>query len=348
MTVMRCDRVPIRAARTDEGYIKDTPVITRTGVFTYRDADGRESRELRLAEEVFHADSMAGLAGKPITNGHPGRVTSRTVRRNAIGTVLSAGRRDGDNLVADIVIHDPAAVDAGAKELSCGYECDIERKSGEYKGERYDAVQRNIRHNHLAVVAKGRAGNARLNLDGADAVGEEQISNEKTGDVMSKLRLDNGLEYDAAPEVIHAYDTLKQDSAKLGAEKDKESARADAAEKKLKDWEANAKKIKEDAYQAARARIELESVAKAHRIEIKTGAGDRDIREQVIKAIRGDADLSGKTDAYVEAAYDLAVTDAKQHADSVTEQRKTLETRNEREDGDMSAAEARRKMIKGE
>ena len=30
---MRYDRVPIKAQRTPEGYIKDTPVITRTGVF---------------------------------------------------------------------------------------------------------------------------------------------------------------------------------------------------------------------------------------------------------------------------------------------------------------------------
>lgn len=346
--VMRCDRVPIKAARTDEGYIRDTPVITRTGVFGYRTSDGGERRELRLPEEVFKDDSMAGLAGKPITSGHPGKVTSKTVRRNAIGTVLSGGRRDGDNLVADIVIHDPSAVDAGAKELSCGYECEIEMSAGEYQGERYDAIQRNIRHNHLAVVTKGRAGNARLNLDGADSVGEEQISNQKTGDVMSKLRLDNGLEYDAAPEVIHAYETLKRDSAKLGANKDKESARADAAEKKLKDLEANAQKLKQDAYQSARARIELESAAKAHGVEVKADAVDRVIREQVIKAIRGDADLTGKSDAYVEAAYDLAVADVKQRGDNVAAQRKTLESKSKREDGEMTAAEARRKMINGE
>ncbi len=40
----------------------------------------------------------------------------------------------------------------GWKELSVGYLVDTIEEPGEYNGERYDAIQTNIRVNHLAVV----------------------------------------------------------------------------------------------------------------------------------------------------------------------------------------------------
>jgi hypothetical protein len=51
------------------------------------------------------------------------------------------------------------AVDAGKRELSNGYRSTIDFTPGiTPSGERYDAVQKEIRGNHVAVVAKGRAG----------------------------------------------------------------------------------------------------------------------------------------------------------------------------------------------
>lgn len=49
-------------------------------------------------------------------------------------------------------------VSAGKKELSIGYKCLYELCQGVYNGERYDAIQRSIRGNHLALVDEGRAG----------------------------------------------------------------------------------------------------------------------------------------------------------------------------------------------
>ncbi|MFI7909566.1 DUF2213 domain-containing protein, partial [Acinetobacter baumannii] len=72
-----------------------------------------------------------------------------------------------------------------------------------WNGQEYDAIQRNIRVNHLAIVPRGRAGNARLNLDRHDAVlfnPEEEIG--MPTDNLGRIRLDSGLEYQAAPEVI--------------------------------------------------------------------------------------------------------------------------------------------------
>lgn len=49
-------------------------------------------------------------------------------------------------------------IDAGKRELSAGYRCRYEKSSGIWNGQRYDAIQRRIRGNHLALVKAGRMG----------------------------------------------------------------------------------------------------------------------------------------------------------------------------------------------
>ncbi|WP_454691138.1 DUF2213 domain-containing protein [Achromobacter aloeverae] len=370
---MRFDRVPFKATRTDEGYIKDTPVLTRTGVFVYLDAAGRERREYRPPEEVFNADSMASLKGVPITDGHPGKVTASNARKHSIGTALSEARKDGvTDLVGDIVIHDPGPVDqAGKKELSLGYELQLDETPGvSPDGERYDAIQRNIRYNHLAVVKRGRAGNARLNLDAADAVTKTDEDDEPMN--LVKIRLDSGLSYDAAPEVAQEIDRLRADAAaaknkaaadlaEARAAADREKARADAAEDAKKKAEEAVADATNKARADALARVQLESAAKAHGVEIKQDMADKDIRVAVIKVIRGDSfDATGKSDAYIEAAYDYAVADKAARADALASQRREMQGRGgngggagggegSRQDGadkgPVSAAAARTAMI---
>jgi len=49
-------------------------------------------------------------------------------------------------------------IEAGKQELSCGYSCDYDFTSGDFNGEHYDVIQRNLRGNHLALVQEGRMG----------------------------------------------------------------------------------------------------------------------------------------------------------------------------------------------
>jgi hypothetical protein len=44
------------------------------------------------------------------------------------------------------------------RELSSGYKYDADMTPGTWRGQRYDGVMRNIRGNHVAIVAEGRAG----------------------------------------------------------------------------------------------------------------------------------------------------------------------------------------------
>ena len=166
---IRFDSMPLpRAYFTPEGYLKDKPILTSCGIFEYMD-NGKVRRELRLPEDVFAPESLRSYKGAPVVITHDaGLIDKDNVAENQIGTILSEGERHGDDVVAEIIVHDTDAMkSAGLKELSLGYNLDLDETPGIWHGQHYDAIQRHIRINHLALVREARAGEqARLNLDG--------------------------------------------------------------------------------------------------------------------------------------------------------------------------------------
>lgn len=177
MKFKRIDSISVdRTYYTEEGYLVDHPIVTTCGIFEYKNDDGSTRRELRLPEYVFDEKSLESYKGKPIIITHDaGEVDKENVRREQIGTIMSKGYRDGDNVRCEIIIHDTNALkNCGLKELSLGYSLDTDDTPGVYEGEKYDCIQKNIEINHLALVAEARAGEtARLNIDGKDD--DEQI-----------------------------------------------------------------------------------------------------------------------------------------------------------------------------
>ena len=182
----------------------DHPILTRVGIFEYRRPDGSIRRELRLPEEVFAPESLASYKGKPVILTHEaGMIDSDNVQQEQIGTILSEGMQDGDNVRAQIIIHDARKLDYGLRELSLGYSLDLEEVPGEWQGQPYDAIQRNIRVNHLALVEKARAGDsARLNIDGEDTQAE------KGGNTMSKRK--DGLTPEEIAQLVEEYKKRKE------------------------------------------------------------------------------------------------------------------------------------------
>lgn len=182
----------------------DHPILTRVGIFEYKNPDGSIRRELRLPEEVFAPESLASYKGKPVILTHEaGMIDSDNVQQEQIGTILSEGTQDGDNVRAQIIIHDARKLDYGLRELSLGYSLDLEEVPGEWQGQPYDAIQRNIRVNHLALVEKARAGDsARLNIDGEDTQAE------KGGNTMSKRK--DGLTPEEIAQLVEEYKKRKE------------------------------------------------------------------------------------------------------------------------------------------
>lgn len=321
MEVTRFDFAQLKATKTDEGYLVDTPIVGRVGVQTYINADGTVRKEFRPPEEVFNADALASFVGKPMTDGHPqGGVNAGNFKKLTIGTMLSAGKQDGDYVRAEIIIQDAEAIakaiKGGVRELSLGYQVNLDETPGEYNGEKYDAIQRNIRANHIALVPRARAGKmARLNLDAGHA---HQITEVLMTDKLGRVRLDTGIEYDAAPEVAHALDKMRDDAATLktqltAAKSDAEklAGERDTLKARVDGFTAEIAKVKADAMDAARAEIKeraaLEKAAEGFKID-HAGKSDREVKEAVIKSVRADADLTGKSDEYVQAAFDMSVS----------------------------------------
>lgn len=327
--MLRYDRFELKATKTDEGFIRDTPVIGRTGLMTYYNHDGTKRIEYRPPEEAFNADSLNSLLGKPVTVGHKAMVSAANAAAvQPIGSVLSAGRQDGNNIVADMVIYN---LPTNARELSCGYNLDLEETPGVTPdGQPYDAIQRHIRYNHVAVVPKGRAGIARLNMDGDQEMYFEEHQDTTGGTkTMEKVRLDNGIEYDAAPEVKVYVEKLLQERKDEKAAADKLQAKYDAV---LSDLEKEKKAHKDDMDKkdaeladAVKARVDMLQVAQKHGIEQADSMNDKEIKIAIIHSVRGDSfNLDGKSDEYINAAFDMAKDERTSHTDAMKNQRQQV------------------------
>ena len=222
-SVIRFDSTPLnRAQYTEEGYLVDSPILTSTGIFEYANPDGSIRRELRVPSEVFSRESLQSYRAKPIILTHDaGLVDKDNVHEASIGTILSDGYRDGNDVRAKIVIHDTDEMKrSGFKELSLGYNLDLDETPGIYNGERYDAIQRNIRINHLALVREARAGDqARLNIDSKDGVttlrGGKKLMSKK---IRNARRADEALTPEELKKAIEWYKANRDQLEKKDAD----------------------------------------------------------------------------------------------------------------------------------
>ncbi len=156
-----------KMSETPEGFlICEAVPIARIGEQLYGDgetpiaagADGI-CRIQRDEAEVFRPETMASFEGKDVVDEHPDEgVTPDNWRDLAVGHVQNVRRGTGvddEYLFADLIIKHPdaiAAVRAGKREVSCGYDADYE-ETGPGQGR-----QLNIVGNHVALVLRGRCG----------------------------------------------------------------------------------------------------------------------------------------------------------------------------------------------
>jgi len=144
-----------------QGGIKIPAAIARTGVLDYLQPDGSTRREYRPPEEVFNADSMASLMGVPVTDLHPHEpVNKENASFLSVGRVIGDPKQDGNLLTALLSVETPHVVEMvkgkDRREISAGYSVDMDFTPGvSPDGEEYDAIQRNIRFNHVAVGPAG-------------------------------------------------------------------------------------------------------------------------------------------------------------------------------------------------
>lgn len=323
-TEIRIDRAELRlnAERTPEGYLKGTVKMAKAGVYPYRNADGSVRYEFVDPQELFRAATMDSFRDGPVTLRHPKEMVSAANAKDVkVGHVCQDVRADAPYMVGEIVIHDAEALRAienGLQELSTGYFADVVEESGVFDGQAYQYRQTNIRGNHLALVEMARFGpELRINAVEPMAIRTEaeprHNSNPNREKPMKKIVI-NGIEYEAAPEVLvelarvnALVETLKTEKVTLQASLDTAAADRDAKKAELEKVQNEMPgKIKEAA--AARAKLEAAAtkVLDAEQLKKLNDMSDLDIKKAVVLAKDPKAKLDGQTDTYVQVRFDLA------------------------------------------
>lgn len=312
MKVRLFDRVPYSISQreyTPEGFLKVPGHVARSGIQEYLASElGLDGNPLRIIkvyrpdEEVFSQESLATYNGVDVTNNHPDElVNSKTYKDVAVGTVTSFGIKDGDFVIAPLIIKDQDAIssiESGKVELSAGYTAEYVNAPGiTSTGDEYDFIQRDIRINHVALVDNARAGAMARIFD-------KQLEVD-----MTKVTLDNGraveLEDGVAAQVE---DSIARLTALADANKDEAEglqAKFDGITEELKAAKALASndsilcKVKSVASAMCSARklagkdFELDSV------------DETEIKRAALAKVKDSVAWAEKASAYVEAAFDM-------------------------------------------
>lgn len=331
---------------TRDGYLVADAKIARTGIQLYSgkevDPENKQGwrdkalvRVYRPESEVFSTDAMASFAHKPITDDHPSEaVSSKNWKAHSVGMTGNEIARDGAFIRVPMVVMDAASIQNwkdGKRELSCGYESQIVFDAGiTPEGEAYDAIQTNIRGNHLAIVGRGRAGSeCRIGDRGApdtDKPSAPLIQGDRH--MALKTIIVDGLPVettDAGEAAVNklrglldtaasALTKAEEDKKNALAEKDKELATKDAEITDLKGKVLDAAAL--DALVADRAAV----VTKAKALDAHVVTDGKSIGE-IKRTVLGDS-VKDKSEAYVDAAWDMktaatndGIRDAIRHQD---------------------------------
>lgn len=307
--------------RTGDGYLVADARIARTGIQSYAGFEiGRPEmhavRIYRPGAEVFSEDTIKSAAHRPVTNEHPPEmVTSENWKKYSVGQTGDEIAGEGIFIRVPLMVSDEAAIqdiESGKQELSAGYVCDVDFTAGVTPaGEAYDAIQRNIRINHIAIVRRGRAGSKVRIGDAAAPWGCSPLAaprpfsdhhQSKEGMMPTKTITIDGIEIEVSDQAAEIMTTLRQQLADAEIAYQKAIAIRDAELDALKAELPTDTEID----RRSEARADLIGLAKAIAGSVKTsGLCDAAIRKAVVVAKVGESAVEGRSDAYIDARFDM-------------------------------------------
>ncbi|RRV49574.1 DUF2213 domain-containing protein [Pseudomonas sp. p106] len=319
--------------RTADGYLTARAKVARTGIQDYLgteiDPDNKHGlrdvpivKMYRPESSVFHKDAMRSYAHRPMTNGHPGGkgVDASNWKELAVGQTGGDVIRDGECVDVPLVLMDAAAIadyEAGKRQLSMGYSCEVIFQDGYTPdGEYFHCSAGPMNMNHLSLEHRARAGEE-------FRIGDTQTQPPQGGHQMAdSLRtvIVDGLSVQTTDQGAQAIDKLTRqlsDSATTIQQlKDAHAADLAAKDSELakKDAEIDGLKAKQlsdaDIDKRVQARADLIGKAKAIHDGDYAGKGEAEIRKAVVIAKIGDAAIAGKSEAYIDARFDMLLEDA--------------------------------------
>lgn len=291
--------------RRDDGSLLADARIARTGIQTYLGSEvGKPDmamvRVYRPGSEVFSEDTLKSAAHRPVTNDHPTElVTADNWRQHAVGQTGDEITGEGIFIRVPLMVSDGATIadiEAGKRELSAGYTCDLAFEPGTTpSGEAYDAIQKNIRINHVAIVQRGRAG-TQVRIGDAAQWGASPVTptaDERIPGMPDNLRkvMVDGLQVETTDAGAQAIDKLTKDR--------------DDARKALNDAEAtHAKAIEAKDTEIGTLKADLKKAQDAalKPADLDKMVADRAALVSVVKLIDSKIAVDGKTDAELRKA----------------------------------------------
>lgn len=290
--------LPTQRKFKDTGQMLAPATIAVVGVMEYKakdcgamfnDRDPESMVRIATTEaELFAKDSIESYRACPITIGHPADdVSSDNLKELIHGQLDSTPFKDedGEHLSANIVLNDNEAIDlvqTGTSELSSGHACELVLADEDAD---YDAYKTNIRANHVAIVARGRAKTARI--------------------------------ADEAPVILT--DELEAKIVTLTDEADQLKAKLDVANESivgLKDQLATAT-APEAIQKLVDARVELVTSAARFVDTDVSKLTSSEIKVLVLKDALG-KDYEGKSDAYLDMRYEILLEDGTEAEDDTS------------------------------
>lgn len=303
-----------------DGTIRVPAYIGKAGVQVYQYDDGSTVREYRPPEEVFSPASLATWPGLALTILHPSEpVSPSNWSTLAKGHVADDPRKDGVFLAVDVVVKDQAALDGVSKgelvELSCGYFCQLDFTPGVTpEGEEYDAIQRQIVGNHVALGPEGwgRAGSdVKVYAgDSKDAprsavhrLGSAYPTGTKATQEAIPVHIDNATAIvpPAAPAAAPAPAPVQVSVVPLG-EHEKVCAERDSLKAQLAG--ATTAQASADSKMAERIKVRLQATKLDSALDVTKGT-DRDVMVAAIKAVDQAFTADGRSDDYIRARFDI-------------------------------------------
>lgn len=210
---------------TDEGYLVVPGTISRPGTQLYKAIELVPTIDqlppqfkptdpvtvYRPPEEVFKVESVDSFKNIAVTNNHPPEfLNSKNYKKYSVGIVLSDVKADDAFVKGTIKVTDYDTINEikdGKVDISAGYHSNVYFEEGVTpEGEPYQAVQRDISGNHVAVVMRGRAGSEVKLADGLESPSEQReklaASGEKPqhGSEASETRAERGTKGGKEPD----------------------------------------------------------------------------------------------------------------------------------------------------
>lgn len=319
---------------TPSGFLVAEPRVARIGIQIYKGHEvGRpdmdEVRVYRPETEVFDKRAMVSLAHKPVTLDHPDtQVDATNWKEFAVGNSTGDVARDGEYIRVPLALMDAAAIKAARShksQLSVGYSANLKWESGETNdGQFYDAVQTEIRANHIALVSNARGGN-KLKM-GDDLFDHKDSHERRTPMTERTLNLDGvniALEDKDGQIVERHLKTLNDTTADLRKQLGESQSKATELQKAIetKDGEIIGliKKLADAEWTPAKRdeaiRTSLEVFERARRVLgdklVTDGKSDAEIKRDVVAAEIGDEEAKAMSDEAIAGVFRAVTRETK-------------------------------------